>query len=96
MPEISAPIAFDSLLTVTNNHLRLMFSERGGDSFESVATEKRVESVIALVGSEGGWSDEEIQQAKAQNFHTITLGGRILSAETAAISDHGAAAAPVR
>jgi 16S rRNA (uracil1498-N3)-methyltransferase len=42
--------------------------------------------VTALVGSEGGWSDEEIEAAKARNFHVITLGGRILRAETAAIT----------
>ena len=39
-----------------------------------------------MVGSEGGWSDEEIERARAQDFHVVTLGGRILRAETAAIA----------
>ena len=43
-------------------------------------------AVTALVGSEGGWSDEELESARARNFHVITLGGRILRAETAAIT----------
>src|SRR5215203_5008546 len=87
VPEISAPVTFDSGLRATNdNDLRLMFSERGGESLSSVATNHPAEGVIALVGSEGGWSDEEIEQAKAQHFHVITLGGRILRAETAAIT----------
>jgi len=41
---------------------------------------------VALVGSEGGWSDEEIERAREHEFHVITLGGRILRAETAAIT----------
>ena len=44
------------------------------------------QSVTALVGSEGGWSDEEIEQAASQDFRIVTLGGRILRAETAAIT----------
>ena len=44
------------------------------------------EAVTALVGSEGGWSDEEIESARAREFHVITLGGRVLRAETAAIT----------
>ncbi len=42
--------------------------------------------MTALVGSEGGWSDEEIEQRRARDFHVVTLGGRILRAETAAIA----------
>jgi 16S rRNA (uracil1498-N3)-methyltransferase len=38
------------------------------------------------VGSEGGWTDEEIESARARGFHVVTLGGRILRAETAAIA----------
>ena len=44
------------------------------------------ERLERLVGSEGGWSDEEIEQAKAHDFHIVTLGGRVLRAETAAIA----------
>ena len=60
-----------------------MFSERGGEAFESLPA---ANSITALVGSEGGWSDEEIDAARARNFHIVTLGGRILRAETAAIA----------
>jgi 16S rRNA (uracil1498-N3)-methyltransferase len=42
--------------------------------------------MTAFVGSEGGWADEEIEAARARNFHIVTLGGRILRAETAAIA----------
>lgn len=87
VPEISLPAGFDSLFAGTNEtDLRLMFSERDGDGLNSLNNEPAPQTVTALVGSEGGWSDEEIEQARAQNFHVVTLGGRILRAETAAIT----------
>jgi 16S rRNA (uracil1498-N3)-methyltransferase len=67
--------------------LRLVFAERAGTSFEKTFRETSSESagIIALVGPEGGWSDEEIEQARAAEWKIVTLGGRILRAETAAI-----------
>jgi 16S rRNA (uracil1498-N3)-methyltransferase len=41
--------------------------------------------MAVLVGSEGGWSDEELQQAREIGWQIVTLGGRTLRAETAAI-----------
>jgi 16S rRNA (uracil1498-N3)-methyltransferase len=66
--------------------LGIMFSERGGVAFDSLTVHAGVSAVTALVGSEGGWSEEEIDAARARNFHVVTLGGRILRAETAAIT----------
>ncbi|HLM23498.1 MAG TPA: 16S rRNA (uracil(1498)-N(3))-methyltransferase [Pyrinomonadaceae bacterium] len=82
LPEISAPVAFDS---VAAEGLGVMFSERGGEALESLIMHTPA-SITALVGSEGGWSDEELESARARNFHVITLGGRILRAETAALT----------
>ena len=80
VPEISLPVAFDSLET---SGLGVMFSERGGDSLETLPA---ANAITALIGSEGGWSDDELASARARDFHVITLGGRILRAETAAIT----------
>jgi 16S rRNA (uracil1498-N3)-methyltransferase len=80
VPQINSPVTFESL---TADGLVVMFSERGGDSLETVPASN---AITALVGSEGGWSDEEIESARARDFHVITLGGRILRAETAAIT----------
>jgi len=80
VPEISLPVAFESLEI---DGVCVMFSERGGEALETLQPSK---TITALVGSEGGWSDEEIESARARNFHVITLGGRVLRAETAAIS----------
>lgn len=43
-------------------------------------------STALVVGSEGGFSEEEAESAKSLGFSKITLGKRILRAETAAIA----------
>lgn len=43
-------------------------------------------SAALIVGSEGGFAKEEFEYARAQGFQGVTLGKRILRAETAAIS----------
>ena len=86
VPEVGAPVLFASFVQGTKDAaLCLMFSERGGGGLELLA-DRTPRSVAALVGSEGGWSDEEIEQARSEKFHVVTLGGRILRAETAAIT----------
>lgn len=41
---------------------------------------------IALIGPEGGWSGEEVQEFLAAGFHAVHLGPRILRLETAAVA----------
>jgi 16S rRNA (uracil1498-N3)-methyltransferase len=80
VPEISLPVVFESVEVEGGG---VMFSERDGESIESLPAARLI---TALVGSEGGWADEEIENARARGFHVVTLGGRILRAETAAIA----------
>ena len=42
--------------------------------------------IALMVGPEGGWDEEEIQQAQEKGFVPCGLGGRILRTETAAIA----------
>jgi len=87
VPEVAPPVAVDSVFAGTKDaEARLMFSERGGTTLDAVTAQISPRNLTALIGSEGGWSDHEIEQAKARDFHVVTLGGRILRAETAAIA----------
>src|SRR5215217_908478 len=81
VPQISLPVAFETAINVDG--AGVMFSERGGEPFENLTA---ASAITALVGSEGGWADEEIEAVRARDFHIVTLGGRILRAETAAIA----------
>lgn len=61
----------------------LLFAERSGESFSNIESG---EKITAVIGSEGGWEDSEIEAARGNGFQIITLKGRILRAETAAIA----------
>ena len=85
--EIEPPVALKDFLNVDRTrNTALVFSERGGVSIAdalSRAVDKT--TVTALVGPEGGWSDEELTLLDERQAIAVTLGPRILRTETAAI-----------
>ena len=88
--EIEEPVAFRVLIDrpAEAGELRLMFAERKGTSLAEAAHNPPSGSakVFALIGAEGGWADEEIELARKGGWQILTLGGRTLRAETAAIA----------
>ena len=86
VPSVESPQTFAQLVAREPHEgaARLLFSERGGAGLDSLAVE--ASSVVALVGPEGGWDDEELTLARAHGWTLVTLGGRTLRAETAAIT----------
>ena len=82
MLKIEKPIDFKEFVEAKSG-TRILFAERNGTSFSEIET---AQQIIAVVGAEGGWEDTEIETAREKGFQIITLGGRILRAETAAIS----------
>ncbi|HYX28404.1 MAG TPA: 16S rRNA (uracil(1498)-N(3))-methyltransferase [Pyrinomonadaceae bacterium] len=87
---IEKPTSFAEMIARADKTggLRLMFAERAGESL--AAASEQVTSVpdhvSALTGPEGGWTDDEIDQARAARWRIVTLGSRIMRAETAAIA----------
>jgi 16S rRNA (uracil1498-N3)-methyltransferase len=94
VPEIAEPVRASDLLSsnvaaeVSLGTVRLMFSERDGTSLLEATLSFGVQptGIIAVVGPEGGWSDDEIAAARAGGWGVVTLGGRTLRAETAGIA----------
>ncbi|HEY8411385.1 MAG TPA: 16S rRNA (uracil(1498)-N(3))-methyltransferase [Pyrinomonadaceae bacterium] len=78
VPEVCAPQPLGAIL----KNPCLLFSEKGGRGLTQIETDE----ITAIIGSEGGWSDEELDEARAAGVEIVTLGGRILRAETAAIT----------
>ncbi len=79
---VEPPIDFEKFIE-TADGTRILFAERGGESFSEI---KAAEKITAVVGAEGGWESSEIEAARENRFQIITLKGRILRAETAAIA----------
>lgn len=84
-PLICHPMqTFSAMLNTADSHeTKLIFWEN-----ESVSLTEKLspgkESVFMLVGPEGGFSEKEIEEARDQGFQPVSLGRRILRAETAA------------
>ncbi len=81
--QIAAPIAFDDLVADGDFQNRILFSERGGTNFSTISASTQI---TALIGPKGGWDDFELDTARSNEVDVVTLGGRILRAETAAIA----------
>lgn len=80
---IDEPVSLDKFLSNSKNKNTILFSERDGGSFSLLKNSKEI---TALFGPKGGWDDSELEAARANGITIITLGGRILRAETAAIA----------
>lgn len=66
-----------------SGHSRVFFSERDG---APLAADRTLRDLTAVIGPKGGWDDAELASARAAGFEVVTLGGRIMRAETAAIA----------
>lgn len=83
LPILAAPQQLSEFAKTTTETTRLVLHPNGAASpyqFESS------ESIVAVVGPEGGLSDAEISLLQNHAFTAITVGPRILRTETAAIA----------
>ena len=81
--EIAEPANFDKFILSKEGSNTVLFSERDGGSFSDLAADKKI---TALFGPKGGWDDSELDAARSNGINIVTLGGRILRAETASIA----------
>lgn len=69
--------------------LKIMLYEKAGKPLKELLSNAKsgapVEKVIVLGGPEGGFTDDEAQKAAVNGFTPVSLGRRILRAETASI-----------
>jgi 16S rRNA (uracil1498-N3)-methyltransferase len=82
-------VSFDDLIHETAD-LKIIFWEEEGEPVREffrrgVWPYPPAQKILALIGPEGGFSLEEIEQARHAGFAVLSLGQRILRAETAAI-----------
>ena len=63
----------------------MLFAEDGSGASLASLTLPAPSSLLAIVGGEGGFSADELDAARRAGCHLVSLGPRILRAETAAI-----------
>ena len=85
LPEIAEPVSLSQLLEQREAARMLYFADESGG--EPVATAFQPGAAMILTGPEGGFSDEERTAIRAApNAVPVSLGPRILRAETAALA----------
>ena len=80
---IAQPQPFTSVMANADPFEAVMFSEKEGGRLPAAVGNGKI---TAFIGPVGGWDDSELKAARDRGIPTVTLGGRILRAETAAIS----------
>jgi 16S rRNA (uracil1498-N3)-methyltransferase len=85
LPEIAEPVKLDALLKSRDAARTLYFADENGG--EAASTAFRPGPALLLTGPEGGFTDEERAAIRAASGSiAISLGPRILRAETAALA----------
>ncbi len=85
VPFVHDPVEFNKILSVNNKMGGVIFYENEGIRLSEAVT-SLVPSPFVFVGPEGGFTKEEIVLAQKNGLSVVSLGKRILRAETAAIS----------
>lgn len=75
----------DGAKKAAEDQLSMVFYEGGGESLNSLLTQKP-KTVSIFVGSEGGFEESEIKTLNALGVKSATLGKRILRTETAPLA----------
>jgi 16S rRNA (uracil1498-N3)-methyltransferase len=88
LPRVTPPRTYAEVLgAATSDVLRLILWEKEGIALKEILKRRPLEKkLLFIVGPEGGLCEEEISEAKERGFAAITLGKRILRAETASLS----------
>ena len=86
VPEVDAPQTLKAALQSVSAETRLLLAETEQENTIAAALGEASQSVALAIGPEGGWTAEEMQLFTEHGWKHVTLGPRILRAETAAIA----------
>jgi 16S rRNA (uracil1498-N3)-methyltransferase len=88
IPEVALPLSYSEMLEdAKSSALRLICYEKESDlSVKALLSQGMPESIAIIVGCEGGFSPEEVEEAVNSGCHSVTLGKRILRCETAPLA----------
>lgn len=86
-PTVYEPMTFDEALNHAVGLKIIAYEKEHNNKLKTVLNGlNEYNSVTLAIGSEGGLTVEEIDKARSKGFTSVTLGKRILRAETAVIS----------
>lgn len=84
VPLIDKVIDYKDISKFTFDHAFIAYEDEGEISFkEKIEKIKEGETIGIIIGSEGGFSKNEVDYAVKNNYQSVSLGKRILRSETA-------------
>ncbi len=99
LPEIDDPQPLRAALTLVNAPMKVLLAETEQENTLAAALgtrraaaahdgpdAERNHALALAIGPEGGWAPEEFALFAAENWQSVTLGPRVLRAETAAVA----------
>lgn len=86
LPIINEPKLLNDWTKELQGECKLILNPAGKQSIKNIFLKKASHTIILLIGPEGGFSEVEINLAKQNDFHEISLGPRVLRTETAGIA----------
>lgn len=88
LPQVDDPLALAQAIAQITAPTKLLLAETEQDNTLAAALQRKPSptSIALAIGPEGGWTADEMKLFADNAWHPITLGPRILRAETAAIA----------
>lgn len=90
IPEVKVPVSFEEALHMAQEMdivlIPYELAEGMKDTAEVVRSLQPGQSVGVFIGPEGGFEEEEVEQARAYGARPVSLGKRILRTETAGLT----------
>ena len=86
IPKVKPLMQFeDAIYEAAKAESAVMFYEGGGAPISSLISEN-IKELSIIIGSEGGFGEDEVEFARKKGINTATLGPRILRCETAPLA----------
>jgi 16S rRNA (uracil1498-N3)-methyltransferase len=86
LPHLAEPSDFNSWVGRDNLHERILLTPRAGQSLSDWARHHPPQSVVLMIGPEGGFSAQEEDLARARGVRMLSMGARVLRTETAGLA----------
>lgn len=87
IPQLADPMALEEFLAEAAADLKLVLDEKGEASLRDLlGANREITSCLVIVGPEGGWDEADRRLFREKKVPCISLGSRILRAETAPVT----------
>jgi 16S rRNA (uracil1498-N3)-methyltransferase len=86
LPQVDDPMQLTQAIAQVNAPTKLLLAETEQENSLAAALKDATNEIALAIGPEGGWTADEMKLFSESGWQHITLGPRILRAETAAIA----------